>query len=1195
MRLIKKGWSVKKSLNLVLAAVLTAGGLSAAVSPSTARAAEAVVSPGGISTKPVLWLKADDGVSVTSDVYGRLAGWADRSEDPINFTLDVPSGQEARTPTYHVSGVNFNPSVGFKNPTSGSHYDTSAKLLGDKDITFRSGFAVYKSPTGSTSTGVLVGTQVSVGGDNGLIVLGGYQNRFATGNGVTGTYSYVPSIDRTKYQLTNFEIVAPADHTARVDGQNKTVDRNGTFGPFTFKPVVGATRGGGYNWGGLNADVAEIILYDDLTSGDAAKIETYLAVKYGITLNDGLSDYISTIGGVIWSSDAVYRYNIAGIGRDDSEGLTQKQSRSINADTQVAIGTGSLADTNADNAGSLADGQYLIWGDNGLPLNFDQPTAEADEFHAQRVWKAQNTNHVGEVQIAIPVSAFEGGQKLLVSDSDSDFSNAAEYELDTIELGGEPHYAARTTLTDGKFFTFSVQAPAIRGAQVSEVTPTEDEIILTFDQEIDLSDLANLTGFELEVNGGSVPIVGYEAGTDGKTLKLKIGQEIDPSDSVRILYPSGNLKGTNGAPVQSFDYSIVPPPLTITDPSDGRSSAARPEIKGESDKDAVVTLTLRNSEGIVIGPVNVPVDNDGKWSFTPSADLADGDYTIEVTATKDGKSTSVSEPLTIDTGDRSALTGLQLNSWNGTPIGVSPVFDSGTYKYSASVANSVYGVTLESLALFPGSTIQVSVNGGTPQTVDSGTASGLLPLNVGANTIIVKVTDDKGNETEYEITVTRAGSGSSGGGSGSGGTPSQPEDKSGIQTSVNDKDEPFATGTVTDNGGRSTTAVQVDPDKLKEKLAQGSGQKLKIHSPNEGDVKVDGLTAADVKQIADKGASLEISNPLAIYPVPGGKMDLSGVSGQLGNAALGDIAVHIDIKRSPEALINNAQSQAASKGYELLVPPVDLDLTFTSGGKTVRSEQLNGYAPKYIALPEGIDPNRITTGVIVNPDGSVFHVPTVVTKIDSRYYALINDLRSSGSYSVIWNPQDFDDVRTHWGKADVNNIAARLSLAGNGDNTFSPDRNVTRSEFSEIVVVGLGLMRQSAPQNQFPDVPALAWYRNSVAIANEFDIVRGYNDGNFYGTRQITREQGFAMIARALRLINPQASLSEQRIGELLSKYEDAANVSAWAREDAAQLIAAGIVQGNGADTLKPKTNMTRAEVTALIARLLKTTELIDK
>lgn len=425
-------------------------------------------------------------------------------------------------------------------------------------------------------------------------------------------------------------------------------------------------------------------------------------------------------------------------------------------------------------------------------------------------------------------------------------------------------------------------------------------------------------------------------------------------------------------------------------------------------------------------------------------------------------------------------------------------------------------------------------------------------------------------------------------------TPTNPVE-SGIKTSVNDKDGAFATGKTSTSGDRTTTWVQVDLNKLNETLAQGSGQKLAIRSPKDGDVKVDGLTAETVRQLADKGASLEISNPLAVYPVPGGKMNLDSVSKQLGNSALNEIAVQINISRSADTWIQNAKNKAAEQGYELLVNPVDLDLTFTNSGKTARFGQLSGYAPKYIALPEGIDPNRITTGVVINPDGSVFHVPTAVTKIDNRYFARINDLRSSGTYSVIWNPQDFDDVRQHWGKEDVNNIAARLDLDGTGSNTFSPNRNVKRSEFADIVVLGLGLMRQDVPQNIFPDVADSAWYRASVAIANEFGIVRGYNDGSFYGNREMTREQGFSMIARAYRLIDSGAALSDEQAAAALAGYKDASGVSAWAKADVAQLIAAEIIQGNGPAVLSPKAPMTRAEVTALIARMLKITNIIDK
>lgn len=63
----------------------------------------------------------------------------------------------------------------------------------------------------------------------------------------------------------------------------------------------------------------------------------------------------------------------------------------------------------------------------------------------------------------------------------------------------------------------------------------------------------------------------------------------------------------------------------------------------------------------------------------------------------------------------------------------------------------------------------------------------------------------------------------------------------------------------------------------------------------------------------------------------------------------------------------------------------------------------------------------------------------------------------------------------------------------------------------------------------------------------------------------------------------------------MLSRYKDAADVAVWARVDVAQLTAAGIIQGNGPELLSPKAQMTRAEVTALIARMLKETNLIDK
>ena len=148
---------------------------------------------------------------------------------------------------------------------------------------------------------------------------------------------------------------------------------------------------------------------------------------------------------------------------------------------------------------------------------------------------------------------------------------------------------------------------------------------------------------------------------------------------------------------------------------------------------------------------------------------------------------------------------------------------------------------------------------------------------------------------------------------------------------------------------------------------------MNVTVPGDGEVKVTGLTAATLKQLSDTGSTLKIENLLAIYPIPSKQLDLGSITKQWSGAPLGDIAVDIDIKSSSDALKAAAKDQAAKGGYELLVDPVDLSLSFTYQGQSVMPDQLAGYAPRYIALPEGIDPNKITTGVIVNPDGTVFH------------------------------------------------------------------------------------------------------------------------------------------------------------------------------------------------------------------------------
>ncbi|MCR8635249.1 S-layer homology domain-containing protein [Paenibacillus radicis (ex Xue et al. 2023)] len=625
-------------------------------------------------------------------------------------------------------------------------------------------------------------------------------------------------------------------------------------------------------------------------------------------------------------------------------------------------------------------------------------------------------------------------------------------------------------------------------------------------------------------------------------------------------------------------------PIALTPSFDGRQLNYKAVVSNEVSTVGIDPQALQPGSKVSV-TLNGNTVSASDWKNLP---LREGLNTIQVEVTgQDGKRATYTLEIVRTTNKLVSLT---------PSIGsLSPAFDSNTGAYTMAVSNSVYQLQWTPVALDPGAKIEISVNGGAYSEVVSGATSAALPLNIGVNTVTVKVTDRDGHIKEYTITVIRVSSGSSRqpGSGGGGGSASNSGD---IITTVNDNKSSFATQTTEQSGDRTVTTVKIDGDKLTDTLSQGGAQNLAIRVPGDGDVQVQGLTAAMVKQLKDTGSSLEIGNLLAIYPVPSSQLDLGAITKQFSDTALGDISMNIRIQRSEQALIDNARTRATANGYELLVNPVDLDVTFSHAGQTVRAEQLNGYAARYIALPEGIDPNRITTGVIVNPDGTVHHVPTVVTKISDRYFAKIQDLRSHGSYSVIWNPQDFNDAKSHWAHKTVNNVAARLILAGTGNNVFSPDRNITRSEFAIMSAMGMGLMGQEAAQNAFHDVASTAWYRTGVSVASEFGIVEGYEDGTFRGERQITREQGIAMVARAYNLIQPQsAAMSQTEIAATLLVYGDAADLSEWAREIVARMIRAGIVEGSAGQLLKPQDNITRAEAAALIERMLKTTGLIDK
>jgi hypothetical protein len=518
-------------------------------------------------------------------------------------------------------------------------------------------------------------------------------------------------------------------------------------------------------------------------------------------------------------------------------------------------------------------------------------------------------------------------------------------------------------------------------------------------------------------------------------------------------------------------------------------------------------------------------------------------------------------------------------------------YTSGTNYQEIAVTMTLNGNTLSavkngSATLVSGTDYTVSGSSCTIKknylsTLSTGSVQLTLDFSMGADRVL--------NITVSDTTPSSNGSsgGSSGGSSSAGGTaiPTVVE--------VNGQKQDAGTASTQTTGGQTVTTVLVDDTKLN-KILDNSGSNPTVTLPVSGgsDVVVGELNGQTVKSMEQKDATLEIKTDTVTYTLPASQINIDDVSSLIGaQVELKDIKVSVKIAEPSADTVKIIESTASKNSYQLVVKPVEFEITCTSGSKTVDVSKFNGYVERTVAIPDGVDPSKITTGIVLNADGTFRHVPTAVVTINGKYYAKINSLTNS-TYSVIWNPVEFKDVTTHWAKVAVNDMGSRMVVTGTGNGDYDPDRSITRAEFAAVVVRALGLAQGTA-QSSFSDVSLNDWFNGYADTASDYGLITGYTTAEYGPNDTITREQAMAILARAMELTGLKVSLTDSEISTLLSGYSDGATVSDYAKKSVAMCIKSGVVSGTSATTLSPKEHVTRAEVAVMVERLLKESGLI--
>lgn len=422
----------------------------------------------------------------------------------------------------------------------------------------------------------------------------------------------------------------------------------------------------------------------------------------------------------------------------------------------------------------------------------------------------------------------------------------------------------------------------------------------------------------------------------------------------------------------------------------------------------------------------------------------------------------------------------------------------------------------------------------------------------------------------------------------------QPPANTGIDILINGKAESAGNAADSKQGNQTVTTITIDPVRLEHKLeSEGPKAIVTISFSTNADIVVGELNGQMVKNMETKEAVLEIKTGNVTYTLPASQINIDNISEQIGKQVeLKDIKVKVVISGSSQNTMNIVENTANKNNYQVVVKPIDFNITCSNGNKTVEVTKFDGYVERRVAIPDGIDPSKITTGIVLNSDGTFSHVPTAIAIIGSKYYAKINSLTNS-TYSIIWSPKTFEDVEKHWAMDAANDMGSRLVISGVENGKFEPDRDITRGEFAAIVVRALGLMRPGTGRAAYNDISENGLYYDAISIAYENGLISGYGSSKFGLNDMITREQAITIIAKAMRLTKLNVDFKEGEAEQLLAAYDDSGKASSWAKEAISSCIKTGIVSGRNVKLVAPKDYMTRAEAATIIQRLLQKSNLI--
>lgn len=207
---------------------------------------------------------------------------------------------------------------------------------------------------------------------------------------------------------------------------------------------------------------------------------------------------------------------------------------------------------------------------------------------------------------------------------------------------------------------------------------------------------------------------------------------------------------------------------------------------------------------------------------------------------------------------------------------------------------------------------------------------------------------------------------------------------------------------------------------------------------------------------------------------------------------------------------------------------------------------------------------------------------------------LVSAALTAGLVAIPASAASFSDVEGHWGQSAIQQVTEWNLFSGTGENTFSPDLEMTRGMFVTVMAQTarmLQVYQQPTQAAGFADVSDQDYYAESAAWAKENGLVAGVDESHFAPNVQITREQMCVIMTQFLTKFTDH-DLSAYMGRD--NKFLDKTSIHDYAVDSVNLCVTLGLVSGvpvSGGVEFQPQQPATRAAVAVVLEQLVSVTK----